>query len=170
MTPGQISGRMTFLDIQTSKVVACQLHLGTVHNLIAHADEHILDLLQNLVHGMLMAHSDRLAGDGHIDGLACQLCFQHLGADGSLALLQLCFDFRTNRICDLAHHGALFGRQLAHLLQNSSQLAFFTQKADPEFFQRSGSFGSFQCGQSLHPDIFQLLFHIVFLLKGCIKK
>ena len=67
---------MTLFDVETGEVVGRFLDLGAVHNGIAHADKDLLDLLQNLVHRMLMSHRDLLAGNGDIDRFGGKAGFQ----------------------------------------------------------------------------------------------
>ena len=57
---------MSFLDVQPGEVVVRQLNLRSFHHLIAKANEYVLDLLQDLIHGMLMANRHCRPGNGHI--------------------------------------------------------------------------------------------------------
>ena len=107
---------MAFLDVQAGEVVVCQLHLGAVHHLIAQTYKDVLDGLQHLIHGMLMADGHGLAGDGHVDGFGSQLGFQRGGVDVGLPLFQLLLDACPDGIRQLTHDGALLSGELAHLL------------------------------------------------------
>ncbi len=111
-----VPGGVPLLNVQPGEVVVRQLHLGTVHHLIAQAHEDLLDLLQNLVHGVLVAQGHGFAGDGHVDGLGGQLGLQNGGVDIPLPLVQLLLDGGTDRVCQLAHDGPLLRGELAHLL------------------------------------------------------
>ena len=163
-----IPGGMTLFDIQTGEVVVGQLNLGAVHHLIAQTHENLLDLLQNLIHGMLMADGNFLAGNGHIDGFAGQLGLQSGAVDGSLPLLQLCLDISTNRVCQLTHNGTLLGAELTHQLQDGSQLTLFAQQLDPQLLQHGGRFCLLQGCQSIALDLLQLFFHFLSSYKDSI--
>ena len=143
---------MTLFDVQTGEVVGGVLDLGAVDNGVAHAHEDVLDFLQDHVHGMLVAQLHGVAGDGDVDGLSGQLGLQDLGADGSLALLQLGLDLSTDGVCHLAHDGALLGAQLAHHLQHGGQFALLAQQLDTQLLQRSGGLRSVQSSQSVLLD------------------
>ena len=64
---------MALFNVQPGEVVAGQLHLGALHHLIAQSHEDVFDLLEHLVHGMLMADGDLVPGDGDIHGLGGKL-------------------------------------------------------------------------------------------------
>ncbi len=113
---GAVAGGMAFLDVQPGEVVVRQLHLGAVHHLIAKTYKDVLDGLQHLVHGVLMADGHGLAGDGHVDGLGSQLGFQGGGVDVGLPLFQLLLDACPDGVRQLTHDGALLGGEPAHLL------------------------------------------------------
>ena len=100
-----IPGGVSLFDVQPGEVVVRKLHFGTVHHGVAHAHEDILDLLQHHVHGMLVTQLHCVTGDGHVNGLGSQLCFQSPGTDGSLALFQLGFNFAADGVCHLTHDG-----------------------------------------------------------------
>ena len=149
-----VTGRMAFLNVQTGEVIVGIFHFGAVHNGVTHANKNVLDLLQHHVHGMLMAHLDGVAGNGHIDGLGGQLGLQHLGTNSCLGIFQLLFDLCANSIGQCAHDGTLFCGQFAHHLQHSGQLALLTQVLDPELFQSGRGVGRFQgCQSSLFDQL-----------------
>ena len=150
--PDVVAG-MTLLNVQTGKVVICQLYLRTVYYLITKAHEDLLDLLQHHVHGMLMAHGDRITGDGHVQCFACQLCLQDRRVNSGLALFQLCLNVSADRVCQLTHNRPLLSAELAHHFQNGGELTLFAQPLDPEFFQGGRGVGCFQSGQGLKPDL-----------------
>ena len=113
---GAVPGGMALFDVQPCEVVVRQLHLRAFNNLVAHAHKGVLDLLEHLVHRMLMAHAVALAGDGHVDGLGGELCLQSGGVDGGLALFQLLLNGRADGVGHLAHDRPLLGAELTHLL------------------------------------------------------
>ena len=113
---GAVAGGVAFLNVQPGEVVVRQLHLGAVHHLIAQTYKDVLDGLQHLIHGMLMADGHGLAGDGHVDGFGSQLGFQRGGVDVGLPLFQLLLDACPDGIRQLTHDGTLLSGELAHLL------------------------------------------------------
>ena len=70
---GAVAGGMALFDVQLREVVGGLLDLRAVDDLIAHADEDLLDLLQHAVHRVLVAHFHGLAGNGDIHGLGLEL-------------------------------------------------------------------------------------------------
>ena len=150
---GAVAGGVAFLDVQPGEVVVCQLHLGAVHHLIAQTYKDVLDGLQHLIHGMLMADGHGLAGDGHVDGFGSQLGFQRGGVDVGLPLFQLLLDACPDGIRQLTHDGALLSGELAHLLQHSGQLALLAQQLDAKLFQSRRGGGSFQRCQGIGFDL-----------------
>ena len=62
---GTVPGGVAFLNVQPGEVVVRQLNLRPFHHLIAKADKHVLDLLQDLIHGMLVANCH--SGTGNCD-------------------------------------------------------------------------------------------------------
>ena len=69
-----------------------------------------------------------------------ELCAAVLGVqldrmDGILARFQFFFNFSADSIGHLTHNGTLLSRQLAHHLQNSSQLTLLTQVANTQLIQ-----------------------------------
>ena len=156
---GAVAGRMPLLDVQAGEVIAGLLDLRAVDNRIAHADEDLLDLLQHLVHRVLMPHREFLAGDGHVDGLRRKALFQRGGLQLGLAALELRLDLGAHAVGQLTHDRALLGGQLAHLLQDGGQLALFAQNPDAQRVERGRVGGGVDGLQRLRLGLFQLLFH-----------
>ena len=155
-----VSGRVVFGDVQCLKVVVVVLHLRALGNVKAHAHKDVLDFVQNDGQRVLVADLGQGAGHGHIQGflsqpllLGCLFDLCGLVGDGVLNVL-------ANFVCQLADHRALLSRQLAHLLQNSGQLALFAQVLNTGFFQLFGAVKGGQCFFGGPADLFQLCFHL----------
>ena len=158
---GPFPGGMVVGSVELGEVIVGLLNLGTVHDLKAHVDEDLFDLIEHGVHGMLVADGGLLAGDGDVQSLILQfLGHGLLGQHGGLG-----FHGRFHRGADLigqlSHDGAFFRRELAHLLQNGGQLALLAQILDPQRFQRSGVLGRSDGSERLAADGFQLFFHMI---------
>ena len=108
---------------------------------------------------MLVTQLHCVTGDGHVNGLGSQLCFQSPGTDGSLALLQPGFDLAADGIGHLSHDGALLGGQLAHHFQNGGQFTLLAQQLDPQLFQCRGGLSGIQSSQRVLLDQLQLFSH-----------
>ena len=159
-----VPGRVSLFNIQPGKVVVRQLHLGALYHLVAHAHKGILDLLEHLVHGVLMADVEFLPGNGHVNGLRGQLGLQCGGMDGGFPFLQLFLNGGTDRIGHLAHDRPLLSGELAHLFQNGGELALLAQQLYPQLFQSRRSRRILQGRQGLLANAFQLFFHKFLLL------
>ena len=122
-----IAGGVTLLGVELVEVIACKLDLGTVKHGEAHADENVLDLVQRLIHRVLVTEADLLAGNGDVKRLKLQTGLKSrrlkLFAGLVYCLLKLCADL----VCKLTHNGALLRGELAHLLQNRGQLTLFAE-------------------------------------------
>ncbi len=75
------------------------------------------------------------------------------------AVRQFLFNQRTQLVSVLTDHGALFFRQIAHLLENGSQLSLFSQILNAEVFQALLIFRLFQFPFRLFAEVFQIFFY-----------
>ena len=159
-----LPGGMIGGGVELGEVVVLGLHLGAVEDLKAHVEEDLLDLVQDGVHGVLVAESHFLAGDGDVQGLALQLRGHGgLRQDGGLGLDGL-LQGGADIVGQLAHDGALLGGELAHLLEDGGELALFAQVLHPEGRQVFGGLGLGDGIQRRGADDFQLLLHVWILL------
>ena len=150
---------MGLRGVELGEVVAFQLDLRAVHDLKAHVKEHLLDLIQHGVHGVLVAQSHLLAGDGDVQRLGLQLGFQSgLFQNGGLGLHGL-FHGGADLIGHLAHDGALLSRETAHQLEDGGQFALFAQVLHPQRVQFRRGLRAGDGFQSALADGFQLFFH-----------
>ena len=72
------------------------------------------------------------ARERHVQRFASKLRLQRLRAQLLALFLQRLADRVAHRVRQLADHWALFLRELAHALQNSSQLPFFAEVFDTQ--------------------------------------
>ena len=70
---GPLTGGVALVDVQLGEVILRQLHLRAVHNFKAHAHKNVLDLVQHVVHGVLVAQVHRFPGQSHVQSLVFQL-------------------------------------------------------------------------------------------------
>ena len=126
---------MAFLDIQLVKVVFGLLHLGPVDDLKAHAHEDVLDLVENVVHRVLVSDAHILGGQGHVDGLQLQLLLHHRALQLTAARVDGAFNVGAQLVCKLPHGGALLGGELAHLAENAGELALLAEILDAQRLQ-----------------------------------
>ena len=154
-----VTGGVGLRGVELGEVVAFQLNLRAVHDLKAHVKEHLLDLIQHGVHGVLVAQSHLLAGDGDIQRLSLQLGFQSgLFQNGGLGFNGL-FHGGADLVGHLAHDGALLGGEAAHLLEDGGQFTLFAQVLDPQCVQLRRGLRAGDGFQSALADGFQLFFH-----------
>ena len=134
--------------------------------MIAKSHKNVLDLLQDLIHGVLVPHCHFRAWDRYIHSLGGKLSFQNGGVDCGFPLLQLFLNGGANRVGQLSHDRPLLSAELAHLLENGGKLTFFTQQLYPQFLQCSGCGRFLQGSHCLGANAFQLLFHVLSSLKN----
>ena len=127
---------MALVGVQTVEVVNRLLDLGAVVDLEAHADEDVLELVYDDVHGVLVAAFDSLAGQGDIQGLGLELCFQRGLFKLLAALVYGLLELGAHTVGHLAHGRTLLGGQLAHLLQNNGELTLLAQVLHAQRVQR----------------------------------
>ena len=72
---------------------------------------------------------------------------------------ELCFEKRAHLIGELPHNRALLGRKLSHLLENSGELALFSQNGYANLFEDSAVLRRFNALFCRLPNGFQLFFH-----------
>ena len=125
-----VTGGVAFVDVQLREVIFRKLDLGAVEYLKAHADEYILELVEDVVHRVLVPHAYILARQRHVDGFALELELHHRGRKLLTALVYRFFDLAPELVCQLPHRGALLSREAAHLAQYRRQLALFAEVPD----------------------------------------
>ena len=150
---------MPFRCVELVKVIFCQLHLGAVQHLEAHAHEDILDLVQGDIHGVAVAQLHRLAGDGHVHLLQLQPGVQGGLLDPLLLLLQGGGQGLTHFVGELTDNGPLLGGQAAHLLEDGGERTLLPQVFDPQRIQVLGRLGLGEGRKGLAPDLFQFFLH-----------
>ena len=155
---------MALLDVELGEVILSQFNLGAVNYIKAHADKDVLDLVKNIVHGVLVTYSLLYAGQSDVDSFVNQLLLHHLAAKLFLALFQCALNLGAQLVCQLTHDGALLSGELAHLLEDCGELTLLAQVFYSEGFQffnalagQNGLDGGLS--ESLH-----LFFHTHFLL------
>ena len=160
---------MALLDVELREVVLGKLDLAVFENFKAHTDEDILDLVEHLIHRVLHADLLLLAGDRDVHGLGLELELHGLVGELLRLFLDVRFELGAHVVCQLPDHGALFGAELAHLLQNGGQLTLFAKVADTQRFEVLRLAGVGDRVKRRLADRFQLLFHIIspFQVKIC---
>ena len=126
---------MPLVDVELGEVIVRQLDLGTVEYLKAHADENVLYLVKDVVHGVLVTHAVRLARKRHVHGLALELELHELFREVCLALVNGALYIRAQLVGELPHGGALLGGELAHLAQYRCQLTLLAEIFNAQRFQ-----------------------------------
>ena len=164
-----LAGGMALLDVELREVVLGKFDLAVFENFKAHADEDVLDLVEHLIHRVLHADLFLLAGDGHVHGLGLELELHGLVGELFRLFLDVRFELGAHVVGELPDHGALFGAELAHLLQNGGQLPLFAKVADAQCFEVLRLAGVGDRIERRLADRFQLLFHIIspFQVKIC---
>ena len=153
--------RMVRGQIQRLKVVVVILHLRTVCDREAHAQEDFLNLVCHNGQRVQLANGLGLAGQGNVDGFAADLHLLFLCLELCKLVPDGCFNVASDLVCQLPDHGTFLSGQTAHLLEDAGQFPFLAQKANPEIIQ---SLDGAAVSQSLLGscfNVFQLLFHAI---------
>ena len=131
-----VTGGVILGHVQAGEVVVVILDLRCVSHGKTHAGEHVDDLVGDQRQGVQTTHRAGLGGQGDVHGLSGvaggQLGLLHLGGGGIVVCLHLLLEL----VDDLAHGGALFGRNRAQILHQRGDLAVFAQIFLPERGQR----------------------------------
>ena len=127
-----IARRMIRWQIQRLEVVVIAFDFRPFRNLKTEASENALGIVHNLGQRVQMALWHARARERHVQRFASKLRLQRLRAQLLALFLQRLADRVTHRVRQLADHWALLLRELAHALQNSSQLPFFAEVFDTQ--------------------------------------
>ena len=130
------AGGVAFVDVELGEVVFRLLDFGAVENFKAHADEDVLDLVEDVVHRVLVPQRTGLARQRDVNGLTLKLQLHELGAKLGLALLDGGLNVAAQLVCQLTHDGALLGGKLAHLAKDAGELALLAQILDAQALQK----------------------------------
>ena len=132
----QRAGGMIGRRVEGLEVVVLGLDLGPVDDLVAHADEDVLDLALGLSHQMQMPERRPPSREGDVDLVFAQAVDQLL----SLELLAPGFHgvLRALRIevAHLAHFWTFLRRQFGDGAQQQNQLGLAAQEAHPRVLER----------------------------------
>ncbi|MNE46947.1 hypothetical protein D3C80_1413200 [compost metagenome] len=146
-------------QIQCFKVVVVCLYLRTFRDLVSHADENILDFLNNPVQRMNAALRQSAARQGNVYLFSLQTVQRLLLLEGVLLGCNNLFNGAAHQVRHLADHRPLLGAQSSHSAQNLSQLTLFAQIFDTQIIQRLRIGNLLQLSQGLDLQCFQLFFH-----------
>ena len=126
---------MIFISVQAVKIIRRFLDLGAVVNLEAHADEDVLELVNDDVHGVLVPAVDALAGQRDVQRLGCEPGLQRGLLERHAAAVYRLFKLRPDAVGELTHGRALLRGELSHLLQDCRELALFPEIPDAQRVQ-----------------------------------
>ena len=132
----RVAGGVVARNVEHLKIVEVIFHLRAVDNLVAHADKDLFDLVEHQVQGVLVAHRQRHAGRRDVKALLLSPQLKGGCGNGVLFLLEQGFQFAAQLVCKLTEFAALLGFELAHLLHDGGELAFFAQKVDARLLKR----------------------------------
>ena len=159
----RVARRMVLRDVQKLEVVVVVLHLGALHDLVAHAHEDVDHLIESNVHRVQGTGAARRSRQGHVHGLGLQagllLALLQLGA----ALLQRVLQGLAHVVHQLAHLRALLGGQLAHAAQQSGQLALLAEDVDANLLQAAGRLRFAELVQHALTDLTKFVLHVLSL-------
>ena len=164
-----LAGGVVLVGVQAVEVIDGLLDLGAVVYLKAHADEDVLELVDDDVHRVLVPALDALAGQGDVQRLGLELRFQRGLGEGGLAALELGLELGAHAVGQLADDGALLCGELAHLFEDGGELALLAEVLHPQRLKRFGVRGAGDGGCGFGPELFQHLFHFVsdFPFRSC---
>ena len=158
-----VARRMVLRDVQQLEVVVVVLHLGALHDLVAHAHEDVDHLLKGDVHRVQGACAARRSRQGHVHSLGLQagllLAFLQLCA----ALLQRILQGLAHVVHQLAHLRALLGGELAHAAQQTGQLALLAEDVDANLLQATGRLRFAELVQHALTDLTKFVLHVLSL-------
>ena len=118
-----LAGGVSLEAVELGEVVVGGLDLAVLENFKAHADEDVLDLVEHLIHRVLFADLHGLAGDGDVHRLGLELHLQRFCGQLLRARLHALLELGAHLVGKLADDRALLRAELAHLLEDSGQLA-----------------------------------------------
>ena len=127
-----LAGRMVLRRVELCEVIFGKLYLRSLEYFKAHADKNVLYLVENVIHGVLVADRGLAARHGDIHGLALEPALKEAGLNVAAALVQPLLKLGADLVCKLAHDGALLRGELAHLLENGGQLALLAEIPDAQ--------------------------------------
>ena len=127
---------VTLVDVQLREVVVGQLHLGAVDDLKAHADEDVLDLVEDVVHRVLVPDDRALARQGDVHRLLQELHLELRLRQGGAALVDAALDLRAQLVRQLPHRRAFVRREPRDLAKNARQFTFFAEVLHAQGLER----------------------------------
>ena len=113
---------------------------------------------------MQRAHLAGFAGQGYVDGLFLQASLLFGVGDARRLLVQGGLYLFTHAVDQLAHGGALLGRELAHAAQQAGQFALFAQYAHAQRFQLLRGLEFFLSVKRFLQYLLQLFAHFTIIL------
>ena len=122
--------------VERREVVVVELDLGAFGDLVAEADEDVLDLTHGLADEVLVAGREGLAGQGDVDALVGQRGGERFALELRLALLHELLELLADEVAALADQRALLGRQARDGAQELRQRALAPQHLDARLLQR----------------------------------
>ena len=130
-----VSRRVALRDVQLLEVVLVVLDLRTLDDLIAHADEDTLDLLEGLRVRMRVTILHLLRRQRHIDRLGRHLRLTCLLLKLRHMLLKLLLDLLAKCIDQLTELRLLLCAQILHGLQQRGDLTLLTKETNTHIIQ-----------------------------------
>ena len=95
---GVIGGR-----VERFEVVVVGLDLGTLGDLVSHADEYVLDLSPRAGDEMQMTERQRAAGQGDVDTVALQAVHQLIGLERGMPALERLFQLLLDQVAEATY-------------------------------------------------------------------
>ena len=124
------------MGVQRREVVPGGLHVGTVLDGVAEADEDVLDLLADLADEVLGALGEVASGKRDVRRLGVDPGREHGLLELELALGDGSVHIGAHLVRELAHGGALLGRELAHHLHGGRERTLLARHGDADLLER----------------------------------
>ena len=139
-------------SVEGLEVVVLGLHLGALGDLVAHADEDILDLPLRLGDEMEMAQGRGPARQADVDALLLQFVHQFLGLQRRSAHFEGLLEFAPDEVSDLSDFGPLGRRKLGDGAEKQGQIGLAAEEANPHALQGSQVGGLVDGARTLRVD------------------
>ena len=133
----QGTGRVIGRRVESLEVVVLGLDLGPFGDLVAHADEDVLDLPLGLIDQVQPPEGRRPTGQGDVHALPVQDVQQLIGLDDHPALFERGLERLADDVAELAQFRPLLRRQLGDAAQQHGEIGFAAEKAYARLFDRS---------------------------------
>ena len=122
--------------VERLEVVVVGLDLGTLGDLVAHADEDVLDLAARRSDQVQVAQRERTTRQRDVDAVAFERPDQFVGLELRQPRLERRLEFSLDKVAELADDRSFVGGELGDASQQDGQLGLAAQEAHSDVLER----------------------------------